>query len=146
MALVDSEKNEIHISQPGITVKRENQPTQTPTPSPGGNRPNILGIVITPTPIPTVTPEETITPVPTPDVTEEPVQTEKPTPAPTKRPDVSKKNSVPKKGKVLTAGSLKYIVLKSSKKEGTVAVYGSKKENAKKSGDSEKGKIKWLFL
>ena len=132
MTLVDSEKNEIHISQPGITVKRENQPTQTPTPSPGGNRPNILGIVITPTPIPTVTPEETITPVPTPDVTEEPVQTEKPTPAPTKRPDVSKKNSVPKKGKVLTAGSLKYIVLKSSKKEGTVAVYGSKKENAKK--------------
>ena len=172
MTLVDADNNEIRISQPGITVKREEQQTFKP----GGNRPFVPGPSVTPTPgatatpeptqtptpeptqtptkapdnteAPTVTlaPEETVEPTETPDMTitppegtEQPVVT--PKPKPTKKPSVPKKSSVPKKGKVIASGSLKYIVQKSAKKNGTVAVYSAKKKDAKKVAVPKKVKL-----
>lgn len=170
MTLVDAENNEIRISQPGITVKREEQQTSKP----GGNRPYVPGPAVTPTPEPTQTPtpeptmeptqaptkapdntespvitpapEEPSVPTETPDIiitppedTEQPIVT--PKPKPTKKPAVSEKSSVPKKGKVLSSGSLKYIVQKPAKKNGTVAVYSAKKKDAKKVAVPKKVKL-----
>lgn len=192
MILVDSEKNEIHISQPGITVKNVQllpdpgvdipgiaatptpvpavtptpaasqtpDVTVSPTPTPGGiiTPAPTPGEIVTPvptpeetvTPVPTPeetitpvpTPEEIVTPAPTPDVTPKPVQTERPKPDPTKKPAAPEKVSAPKKGDILTAGSLTYIVRLSSEEERTAVVYAPAKNNVKKVVIPKKVKLK----
>ena len=158
MTVVDADGNKVSVSQPDILLRAASgqetstptsTPTTTPTPTvkPQGPSVNEPGIVI-PTPTPTSsaiktpeptktpeaakTPEPADTPAPTQPsvVTPDPVIT--PEPVPTEAPDTSGKSSVPKKGKIVTAGAMKYIVVKSAKKNGTVAVYGAKKKNAAK--------------
>ena len=175
MRLVDSEGNEIRISQPGITVVWEGQPTpiptvaptpvptpdatetpvptpdatetpvptpdatETPVPTPDATETPVPTPDATETPVPTPdatetpvpTPDITETPIPTPDIPEVPVQTESPKPSPTKKPATAQ-SSLPNTGRVLTSGSLKYIVTKSSKQNGTVSVCDTKKDNLKK--------------
>lgn len=167
MRIVDLEGNEIRISQPGITVAWEGQPTptslptvaptpistpdatetpaptpevtETPAPTPEATETPAPTpeVTETPVPIPEVTetpvptPEVTETPIPTPDIPVLPVRTETPKPSPTKTP-AAEQSSLPNTGKVLTSGSLKYIVTKSSKQNGTVSVYDTKKDNLKK--------------
>lgn len=158
MTVVDADGNKVSVSQPDILLRAASgqetstptsTPTTTPTPTvkPQGPSVNEPGIVIpTPTPTPSAiktpeptktpeaakTPEPADTPAPTQPsvVTPDPVIT--PEPVPTEAPDTSGKSSVPKKGKIVTAGAMKYIVVKSAKKNGTVAVYGAKKKNAAK--------------
>lgn len=104
-------------------------PTGTPTATPTG----------TPTATPTATPTGTPTGTPTATPTITPTNT--PTVTPTEAPDTVKKYSVPKIGQIRTVGALKYIVIKSSKKNGTVAVYAAKKKNAVKIVIPKKVKI-----
>jgi len=156
MRLVDSEGNEIRISQPGITVLWEGQPTPTPLPTVAPTPVPTPNVTMTPVPTPEVTetpiptpevtetpiiptPEVTETPIiPIPEVTETPIPTpdipeviETPAPSPTKTP-ATEQNSLPDRGKVLTSDSLKYVVTKSSKQNGTVSVYEAKKDSLKK--------------
>lgn len=122
-------------------------PTGTPTAAPTGTP------TVAPTGMPTTAPTEKPTAAPTEKPTAAP--TEKPTVTPTGKPDATgkpgikpdpvvtsekpiktpetvKKSSVPKKGQIKTVGALTYIVMKSSKKNGTVAVYSAKKKKATK--------------
>lgn len=137
MRIVDLEGNEIRISQPGITVAWEGQPTPTSLPTVAPTPISTPDATETPAPTPEVTetpvptPEVTETPIPTPDIPVLPVRTETPKPSPTKTP-AAEQSSLPNTGKVLTSGSLKYIVTKSSKQNGTVSVYDTKKDNLKK--------------
>lgn len=110
-------------------------PTETPTATPTPTE--------TPTPTPTPTPTETPTPIPTPTPTETPTPTPPatlvfcvtPSPTATVQPEITSnpaKSPVPEKGEIKTVGEVKYIVTKSSEKNGTVAVYGARKKNATK--------------
>lgn len=139
------QETETPTPTPSATVTPTATPTATVKPqSPPVNQPGI--IIPTPTPTPNVTPTpvaiETLKPTETPAATETPVPTQPvvvtpdtdttPAPVQNETPDTSGKRSVPKKGKIVTAGAMKYIVVKSAKKNGTVAVYGAKKKNATK--------------
>ena len=93
----------------------------------------------------TQAPEATQVPIVTqaPTTTQEPVVTPEQTMAPDSddTQDTDTNSSLPKKGKIKSAGSLKYIVLKSSESNGKVAVYGSNKKNATKVTIPKKVKI-----
>lgn len=115
MTLVDAEDHKVQVTCSDITLKASEknvspEPIKNPTPSP----------VNTESPAPDNTKS--------PDVTKKPSGETEKTEA-SKKP--KKKSSLPKKGKIKTVGALKYIVLKSAKKNGTVAVYGAKKKTAK---------------
>lgn len=134
MTLVDAGNNKVIVTYSDIALKAaQKTPTESPTPKP----------TETPTPTPTNTP----TPTPKPTGTPAPTNTATPTPKPTGSPDVTEElpvqtaPSLPQKGKVKTVGALKYIVLKSAKKNGTVAVYGAKKKNIRSVSIPEKVKI-----
>lgn len=111
-------------------------PTGTPTVTPTGNP--TATPTGTPTASPTVTPTGTPTATVKPEIKPDPAA---PTVTPKETPDTGKKSSVPKKGQIKTVGALKYIVTKSSKKNGTVAVYAAKKKNAAKISIPKKVKI-----
>lgn len=148
LKMVDSQGNVVRISQENIVLKKkaqqeEQDPTDTSEP--------------TATPKPTGTPKPTDTPKPSmsqpPQASPAPGESDDsktqllgktPKPTATAKPKTKKKpkGTLPKKGKVLTSGSLKYKVLKSAKKNGTVAVYGAKKKNASKVSIPNKVKIK----
>lgn len=92
----------------------------------------------------TAVPVPTVTPIPTePGPAQTPVVTQEPeiTPEPYGTQDTDTKSSLPEKGKIKTIGSLKYIVVKPAKKNGTVAVYGLNKKNTTKVVIPKKVKI-----
>lgn len=131
MTLVDAKDNTVGVTCSGITLKaseKKTEPVQTATPEPVQTA--------TPEPVQTGSPKPQYTQSPTP----KPVNTNSPKPKKTPKP-VKKKSSLPKKGKIKTVGALKYIVLKSAKKNGTVAVYGAKKKTAKSITIPKKVKI-----
>ena len=114
----------IIIVQPVVTATPIPTATPVPTVTPEPT--------IEPTPVPTATPVPTIEPTATPESTPVVVETPEPTQEPldeTEEP--ADKKSLLKKGQIKSAKGVKYIVLKSAKKNGTVAVYGVKKKNAK---------------
>ncbi len=133
-------------ANPGSTV------SPSPTGKPQGGTsvpgPGVQNPAVTQTPVATQEPEASQKPTATPDTTmapepsgtKQPIQTQEP--GQTNQPTVINKSALPKKGKILAAGSLKYIVVKSSKKNGAVEVYGSKKKNVKKLMIPKKVKLK----
>lgn len=152
---------------PAPTETPTEKPTETPKPTVKPQNPSVSqpGIIIpTPTPTPSVKPTPAATDAPKP--TETPEATKKPepanTPVPTQpviatpditpypgqheEPDTSEESSLPKKGKIVTKGAVKYIVVKSAKKNGTVDVYGAKKKNATKVTIPKKVKINGYFF
>lgn len=152
MTLVDSDGNKLALDPVTVALQATGNdpvtevtatptaiPTGTPTAAPTGTP--TAAPMGTPTATPAGSPAATATVTPTGMPTVSPTTTAKPekkpdsvvTPAtPTKTPKTVKKFSVPKKGQIKTVGALKYIVVKSSKKNGTVAVYGAKNKNASK--------------
>ena len=140
-------------TKPDETTKpvETTKPTTTPGSSSGGN--NFWVVIPTPSPSPSATVKptetpgliETVKPVDTmkPVETPTPVETLKPaeTQEPVETPDTDTESSVPKKGHIKTVGALKYIVTKSSEKNGTVAVHSAKKKNAAKIAVPKKVKI-----
>lgn len=147
--------------EPEATATPTATPTASPTVKPSSNPSGGNGspIIITSSPAPTATatptatpssaPSETVKPTAEPDpattpepvVTPDPVVTPEPDDPSDTAPDADSKSSVPKKGKIKAVGAVKYIVTKSSKKNGTVAVYGAKKKNAAKIVIPKKVKI-----
>lgn len=131
MSLVDEKDHKVRVACTDIPLKAaQKTPVQLQTPTPTASPSS------TPTASPSLKPTASSPAAPTaeatavPEVTKEPpVQAEKP--KATEKPK-TEKSSLPKKGKIKTVGALKYIVLKSAKKNGTVAVYGAKKKNAKR--------------
>lgn len=156
MKLVDSKGQVVRISQENLMLKTAQAENPSATPEPGATSTPKPVVTSTPDPTATSTPTVTSTPAPTsvvtpspdasqqPDVTKQPESTKKPTttkkPVTTKKPKA--KASLPKKGKVIASGSLKYIVVKSAKKNGKVAVYGAKNKNASKIVIPKKVKLK----
>ena len=157
MTLADSNGNRVTLDPVVVSLKAAGEepapeqptekptPTPTPTAKPSQNNPSGgAPIVITASPAPTMAATATPTPVPSetlkptakPDsvATPEPVVTPDPveTPEPEDPSGTVPKSSVPKKGQIKAVGAVKYVVTKSSKKNGTVAVYGAKKKNAAK--------------
>lgn len=132
IVLIDSGHHEVRISQEGICLRKLEQQPPAATPVPAASQKPEASMK------PTVAPDAAVTPEPS--GTEQPMRT--PEAGPTGKPAVKNKSSLPKKGKILDAGSLKYIVVKSSKRNGTVEVYGAKKKNAKKVVIPEKVKLK----
>jgi len=137
-------------------------PTASPTAkpnnsSPGGNSGPLIVIPVTPKPTATAVPSpsatkkpstpQTLVPVETPKPvgpgTPKPVETPEPviTPEPVVTPGIDAESSVPKKGQIKTVGAVKYIVVKSAKKNGTVAVSGVNNKNAAKIVIPKKVKI-----
>lgn len=155
---------------PAETAKPTEKPTEAPTekpteaptakpnnPSGGNNYPIVIPTPTvkpaSPSPSATVKPTEkpgtveTLKPVETTKPTETPgsIETlkpaETPEPAATETPGPDTESSVPKKGQVKAVGGLKYIVTKSSEKNGTVAVHSAKKKNVSKVVVPKKVKI-----
>lgn len=129
MTLVDANANVVRVTYSDIPLKatdktpeHSKEPTAEPSAAP----------TTEPTDTPSAAPAETATPAPTAEPTKTPGVTQEP-PAQTEKPKATKKPKakLPKKGAVKTVGSLKYVVMKSAKKNGTVAVCGVKKKNAK---------------
>lgn len=152
MILADANDNVVRATYSDIPLKAAEKtpmPIQTPEPTASPTAEPTASPTVEPTASPTAKPTEspaaeptaspTAEPTKAPEQTEEPAaQTEKP--KATKKPK-ARKSSLPKKGAVRTVGSLKYIVLKSAKKNGTVAVCGVKKKNAKTIAIPEKVRI-----
>lgn len=138
MTLVDKEDNIARVTCSDISLTAsEKDITSNPTPT--------SAVTPTPTPSASATPEptETATAGPTGTVAPTSAATGVPTVTPTQTPAANRESSLPKVGKVKTVGDLKYIVQKSSKKNGTVAVYGvsAKKKTAKRITIPKKVKI-----
>lgn len=102
---------------PEVTAKPTETPKETPKETP------------TPTGTPDGTSSQAPNPTVSPDTTQNPAATE--TPGTTEKPVAGQEIFLPQKGEVKTVGALKYIVLKSSEKNGTVAVCGTKKKAVK---------------
>lgn len=166
MTLADSNGNRVTLDPVVVSLKAAGEepapeqptekptPTPTPTAKPSQNNPSGgAPIVITASPAPTMAATATPTPVPSetlkptakpdPVATPEPVVTPDPveTPEPEDPSGTVPKSSVPKKGQIKAVGAVKYVVTKSSKKNGTVAVYSAKKKNAAKIVVPKKVKI-----
>lgn len=148
--IVDSDGNVVRISQENLVLKKAQEEKPSPAPTEKPTSEPTKEPVVTPTPNPVVTPTPGVSQKP--NVTQAPVATDKPNteilgetkkPKETEKPKAKKsKAALPKKGKVIAAGSLKYIVTKSAKKNGKVSVYGARKKKASKIVIPNKVKLK----